>query len=254
MSDDKTRKNDYGNWVSKKFIYIPAALTIIFMGLTYFSLLFLIGALLFLVPAAYFAYAYRQFSPSGGNLQGRIRGMVLGHLTWNGHGRLLDVGCGNGALAIEAAKLYPGAHITGIDYWGGRWDFSQKACQTNAAVAGVAERTTFERASASKMPFADGSFDAAVSNLVYHEVQDTRDKKEVIREALRVVRRGGSFVFQDLFLVKNIYGEPQDLLATIKSWGVEDVKFLNTSAESFIPLGMKLPFMVGQIGILYGQK
>jgi hypothetical protein len=69
-----------------------------------------------------------------------------------------------------------------------------------------------------------------------------------------VTKKGGVFTFQDLFLVKSIYGEIDDLLATIRSWSIQDVKFVNTSTSGFIPRLLKLPFMVGAIGIIYGTK
>ena len=245
---------DYGNWVSRRLIYIPAALAVIFSGLLFLSLFFLVGTLLFLIPTVYFIYAYFQFSPRGGNLQAKIRDLASNQLVWDGDGRLLDIGCGNGAIAIEAANKYPKAQIVGIDYWGGQWEYSKESCEKNAQIAGVAERTSFQKDSAAKLPFADESFDAVVSNFVFHEVQDVKDKRAVIKEALRVLKKDGLFVFQDLFLWKRIYGEPEDLLATIQSWGVQEVKFVDTSQQSFIPRAMKLPFMVGQIGIIYGRK
>lgn len=258
MSDLQTNKIDYGNWVSKKSIYIPvllaALLAVIFMGLSFLSLFFLVGAFLFLISPAYFVYAYFQFSPRGGNLQVKIRDLAFNQLVWDGDGRLLDIGCGNGALAIEAAKKYPKARVTGIDYWGGQWEYSKQTCEKNAEIAGVAERTSFQKASAAKLPFTDEFFDVTVSNLVFHEVQDAKDKKEVIKEALRVLKKGGLFVFQDIFLSKRMYGEPQDLVPTIKNWGIQDIKFVNTSDQKFIPRAMKLPFMVGQIGVIYGRK
>ena len=94
----------------------------------------------------------------------------------------------------------------------------------------------------------------AVSNLVFHEVKSSRDKKDVIKEALRVVTKGGWFVFQDLFLWKRVYGEVDDLLETIRSWGIETVEFVDTSVWDFIPKALKLPFMLGTVGILYGRK
>jgi SAM-dependent methyltransferase len=250
----ESREVDYGNWVSKKLIYIPAVLAAIFFGLSSLSLFFLVGAFVFLVPAVYFIYAYFQFSPRGGNLQVKIRDLVFNQLVWDGDGKLLDIGCGNGVLAIEAAKKYPKAQIVGVDYWGGGWEYSKECCEKNAQLANVAERTSFRKASAAKLPFEDESFDVALSNFVFHEVRDVKDKRAVIREALRVLKKDGLFVFQDLFLWKRIYGEPQDLLVTIKGWGVQDVKLLDTSKQTFIPRAMKLPFMVGQIGIIYGQK
>ena len=98
------------------------------------------------------------------------------------------------------------------------------------------------------------SFDLAVSNLTFHEVADVKDKKEAIKEALRVVRTGGRFVFQDLFLWKTVYGEVDELIKAIQSWGIERVEFIDTSKADFIPTAMKLPFMVGTIGILRGEK
>ena len=76
----------------------------------------------------------------------------------------------------------------------------------------------------------------------------------MLREALRVVRPGGKFAFQDLFLMEAIYGKPDDLVNLVKSWGIREVKFVRTCDEPFIPALLKLPFMVGRIGILYGQK
>ncbi len=245
---------NYGNWVSKRFIYIPAILAIIFLGVSFLSLFFLAGTFLFLIPTVYFIYAYRQFSPSGGNLQAKIRDLVLKQLVWGGDGSLLDIGCGNGALAIEAAKTYPLAHIVGIDYWGGQWEYSKESCEKNARITGVSDRTSFQKASAAKLPFADEYFDVVLSNFVFHEVQDVKDKRAIIREALRVIKKGGEFVFQDLFLWKRIYGESEDLLATIQSWGIQEVKLFDTSQQSFIPGSMKLACMVGKIGIIYGRK
>jgi len=116
------------------------------------------------------------------------------------------------------------------------------------------EHIAFQKASASALPFDEEFFDAAVSNLTFHEVSDAKEKRDVIKEALRVVKKGGSFAFQDLFLWKRIYGEVDGLREKIRSWGIERVEFVDTSDSEFIPRALKLPFMVGTIGILYGRK
>jgi len=251
---EQTTEVNYGNWVAKKFIYVPAFLAIVFWGLSFLSIFFLIGTFLFLIPAVYFIYAYRQFSPGGGNLQAKIWNLALKQLVWGGTGKLLDIGCGNGALSIEAAKNYPDAHIIGIDCWSGQWNYSKESCEKNAQLVSVSERTSFQKANAAKLPFTDGFFDVVVSNFVFHEVRDVKDKRAVIKEALRVLKKDGVFVFQDLFLWKKVYGETEELLATIQSWGIQEVKLVDTSRQSFIPRAMKLPFMVGQIGVIYGKK
>jgi SAM-dependent methyltransferase len=254
MKQTSATKPDYGNWVSSKFIYVPGAICLLFLGTSLLSASLLIPALIFLAVAIYFAYARRLFAARGGYVQDRIRDLVLDHLDWNGEGRALDIGCGNGALTIKVAQRHVKAVVTGCDHWGGKWEYSKAVCERNAEVEGVDDRVSFQKASASKLPFEDGHFDAAVSNLVFHEVSDTKDKREVVREALRVVREGGRFAFQDLFLLKRLYGETDELLATIRSWGIRKAEFIKTSDAPFIPATLKLPFMVGAIGIIQGEK
>jgi SAM-dependent methyltransferase len=245
---------NYGNWVPAKLIYIPLLLGAALLGLTLLWRAFGVVALLCLLAGAYFAYARYAFSPRGGDIQAKLWEPVLDRLSWDGTGKVLDIGCGNGPLAIALAKRHPDGRVTGIDYWGKGWDYSKAVCERNAKAAGVAKQTSFQKGSASSLPYKDGFFDAAVSNFCFHEVSDTRDKREVVREALRVVRKGGHFAFQDLFLAKALYGEVGDLLETIKGWGIAEVAFVDTSASAFIPAPLKLPFMVGKIGIVYGTK
>jgi SAM-dependent methyltransferase len=254
MREQTLESTDYGNWVSTRLLYGSMALSALFLGLSFVHPGSTLGAILFLSSLVYFAYARAKFSPRGGNLQAQIRGLPLDHLDWDGEGQALDIGCGNGPLAIALAKRYPNAHVTGIDYWGGVWEYSKGACERNAEAEGVAGRMTFQKASAAALPFEDGAFDAAVSNLVFHSVMDVRDKRAVVKEALRVVKEGGRFAFQDQFLDKGLYGEIDDLLETIKSWGIARVTFVNTSSLDLIPKALKLRFMVGKMGLIYGRK
>jgi ubiquinone/menaquinone biosynthesis C-methylase UbiE len=214
----------------------------------------IIPAVLFLLVAVYFLYVRHQFSPQGGNVQDHIWTLVLANLGWNGEGRALDIGCGNGALTIKLAQKYPKAQIIGIDYWGKAWEYSKSVCERNARIEGVGERVTFQRANAAALPFADGYFDAAVSNFVFHMVGKSKDKREIVREALRVVKNGGVFSFQDEFLVKPLFGDIDDLVETIKSWGIGKVEFVQTRDADFIPRALKLPFILGTIGLIRGEK
>jgi SAM-dependent methyltransferase len=252
--DKEFADTDYGNWVSTKLIYGSAVMSALFLGLSFLHPAFIVGIAPFLASLTYFVYARYAFSPRGKDIQARLWKLLLDRLEWDGTGQALDIGCGNGPLTIALVRRHPDAHVTGIDYWGKAWDYSKMACERNAKAAGVAERTDFQKASASALPFEDGLFDAVISNFVFHEVSDAKDKREVVREALRVLKTGGHFAFQDLFLFKELYGGVDDLLETIKGWGITEVAFVDTSASDFIPRALKLPFMLGRISIIYGTK
>ncbi|MGD6805346.1 MAG: class I SAM-dependent methyltransferase [Candidatus Bathyarchaeia archaeon] len=245
---------DYGNWVSTRIIYFPTILGLLLLATAFLFWPLIIPSLFCFSLAAYFVYARHLFSPNGKNIQSQIWDNVASNLDWNGQGKCLDIGCGNGALTIKIAKKYPAAQVTGIDFWGKQWNYSKQDCEANAKAENVNDQVAFQKASASNLPFEDNYFDAAVSNLCFHEVADTKDKRLILREALRVVKKGGKFSFQDLFLLKQVYGEPDDLVAAIKSWGIAKVEFIDTRNAPFIPSALKLPFMVGRIAVIKGEK
>src|SRR3954452_23876895 len=93
--------------------------------------------------------------------------------------RVLDVGCGPGALTAElAARLGPDA-VVAVD-------------PSEPFVAAARERNPgvdVRRASAEELPFADGAFDAAIAQLVVHFM---RDPVAGLREMARVTRPGGA--------------------------------------------------------------
>ncbi len=101
MGKSYAEKPDYGNWVSKKFVYIPGAMSLLFWVISFaFPALTVVGAI-FMLVALYFAYARYRFSPAGGDVQTQIQELVVQHLDWNGEGKGLDIGCGNGPLTIK---------------------------------------------------------------------------------------------------------------------------------------------------------
>ena len=248
------QKAEYGNWISKRIIFLSGFIGFVFLGLGLMFWVLIVPAGLFLLVSLYFLYVRYQFSPQGGKVQDRIWGLVLANLDWNGEGRALDIGCGNGPLTIKLAQKYPKARIIGIDHWGKTWEYAKRACEKNAVSEGVSERVTFQKTDAASLPFDDGYFDAAVSNFVFHMVGVAKDKREVVREALRVVKKGGKFSFQDEFLLKPLFGEIDDLLETIRSWGISKVEFVQTRDADFIPRALKLPFILGTIGLINGEK
>jgi SAM-dependent methyltransferase len=235
-------------------VLVVAAVAARVLHISWLAIVLALMAALAALVAAYFAYARRVLAAGDGELQTRVQSLVLDRLSWDGRGRALDIGCGNGPLSIALADGFPQARVTGIDFWGESWEYSRDVCQSNAASRGVSQRVSFEQASAAELPFADASYSAVVSNLCFHEVRGVRDKREIVQEALRVLEPGGAFAFQDLFRLKSDYGEIDDLLAAVHDCGVASVEYVDTAESEFIPGALRLPFMLGSMGILHGKK
>jgi SAM-dependent methyltransferase len=251
---------NFGNWIRVRIVLAFLLTGFILIGLSAVIPIPLIRFVLWLAAGvmliifAYLTYVYYQFSEQGGGVQRRLWTLVIDHLHWGQRGQVLDIGTGNAPLAILLATKYPDAQVTGIDYWGKAWEYSQQVCEQNAAAMGVAQRTRFQKASASNLPFEEDTFDAAISHFVFHEVADAPDKRAVIREALRVIRKGGAFAFQDMFLDAALYGDIDTLLDTIRSWGIEEVYFVDTSTVLNLPRLLRHPRVLGKAALIYGRK
>jgi len=92
--------------------------------------------------------------------------------------RVLDVGCGAGALTTVLAGIVGADHVAGVD-------------PSEPFVAAARRRVPgadLRAAPAEALPFADGTFDAAVSQLVFHFVDDPLQS---VAEMRRVTRAGG---------------------------------------------------------------
>ncbi|SCQ21470.1 class I SAM-dependent methyltransferase [Tannerella forsythia] len=261
----ETEKTNYGNWIPRTFMTLcysaVALLLAIELGLFFASVgtvvLWLVGVvlLLALLFTLYMQVCRWLFSFTGRGLMGKFHEYLLAHLDWDGHGQMLDIGCGAAALTVRCAHTYPQAQITGIDYWGIGWNYAKEQCERNAAIEGVGEQTVFRKGDAAKLDFADGTFDAAVSNFVFHEVRTQPDKHLVIREALRVVRSGGSFAFLDLFGQKQLYGDMTAFVAQLRKEGISEIHYIaNVEKQPFMPAFLRTPWMMYGVGLIYGKK
>src|SRR5690349_6828521 len=73
-------------------------------------------------------------------------------------GRVLDVACGTGDLALElAGRVAPGGEVLGCDFSEGMLDHARAKAARRVAGAAVC----FEWADALALPYDDGAFDAA---------------------------------------------------------------------------------------------
>lgn len=102
--------------------------------------------------------------------------------------RVLDIGSGIGGMARLLATR--GATVEGIDL-SEEFVAAVTELTRRAGVAGVAFRT----GSATDLPFAADSFDAAV---MLHVGMNVADKPRLFAEAARVLRPGGAFAVYDV--------------------------------------------------------
>ena len=106
--------------------------------------------------------------------------------------KVLDLGCGNGTTAMWLGRSY-GCRVMGIDLSGTRIGNARLALEDQPAE--VQNRLGFEKASATQLPFSDGSFTHVWSQAAIYHIHD---KKEALSEAHRVLSNGGLLVFDDL--------------------------------------------------------
>lgn len=208
----------------------------------------------FLYISIIIIYCYYQFSSLGGNFQSIIHDLIVSKIDHNGNGKILDIGSGSGSLIIKIAKSFTQASLVGIDYWGNDWEYSKKLCENNAKYEGVSDNVSFIKASASKLPFEDNEFDVVVSCLTFHEVKDENDKIKVFKEALRVVKKNGEFIFLDLFLDEKIFGRYDDLFDTIIALGVSNIKIEKLKNLIDLPKILLNKKVLGDTAIIIGRK
>lgn len=97
---------------------------------------------------------------------------------------LLDLGTGTGDLAREALRQQPDAYVTAAD-------FTLEMMRVGARTVGP---LPFTAADALRLPFANASFDAAVSGFLMRNVTDIH---KALQEQYRVLTRGGRIVILD---------------------------------------------------------
>jgi 2-polyprenyl-3-methyl-5-hydroxy-6-metoxy-1,4-benzoquinol methylase len=92
--------------------------------------------------------------------------------------KVADIGCGHGASTLLMAEAFPSSTFTGSDYHEG----SIEAARKHAAEAGVADRVSFEVASA--QTFAGTGYDLVATFDCLHDMGDPVGAARHVREAL----------------------------------------------------------------------
>ena len=99
--------------------------------------------------------------------------------------RVLEVGCGTGALSVYLALN--GARVTGIDVS----EENVRIAERRARVNGVSDRATFRAVPVEALADPDGSYDAVIGNQVLHHFE----LDEAMPNIGRLLRAGGRALF-----------------------------------------------------------
>jgi arsenite methyltransferase len=134
----------------------------------------------------------------------RVWARLLDELELTGAEKVLDLGCGRGAVLFQLAQRLTTGKATGIDLWRTRDQSGngEAAAIANAKAEGVVDRVELRTGDITDLPFGKARFDLVVSSLAIHNIHSAEARAKAISEAVRVLRPGGRLVIADIAHVK----------------------------------------------------
>jgi ubiquinone/menaquinone biosynthesis C-methylase UbiE len=111
---------------------------------------------------------------------------------------VLDVGCGNGNTAVWLATQ-TGCEVVGVDISSVRIGNAEALARQHPSL-----RLSFQKASATSLPFADGFFTHVWSQATLYHIHE---RELALREIQRVLKERGIFLFDDLVTPVEEIGE-----------------------------------------------
>ena len=124
-------------------------------------------------------------------------------------------------------------------------------CEKNAKAERVSN-VSFAKGDATALEFPDETFDAVTSNYVYHNITGA-DKQALLRETLRVLKKGGTFAIHDIMSPIR-YGNMQRFIAELKKEGYEKVELIDTTNDVFMSRREAMRLQLGGSALLVGRK
>lgn len=125
---------------------------------------------------------------------------ILDELKLRGDERILDMGCGRGAVLLMAAQHLTTGRAVGVDLWRSvdQSGNSAEATRRNAVAEGVADRVELHDGDMTALPFENNSFDLVLSSLAIHNISGRAGRAKAVSEAVRVLRAGGRLLIADV--------------------------------------------------------
>lgn len=108
--------------------------------------------------------------------------------------KVLEVACNSGTTAIEIVQQF-GCHVVGVDIDEEVLEIARKNIQEHK----LEEFIEVQKASATKLPFDDNSFDIVINEAMLTMLPEEA-KEKAIREYLRVLKPNGFLLTHDLLL------------------------------------------------------
>jgi SAM-dependent methyltransferase len=130
---------------------------------------------------------------------------VLGALNLRGDEKILDLGCGRGAVTTLAAARVPSGSVLGVDSFrvrsrltSTRGGTEDQIARRNANLEGVANRVKFSQADVRHLNLDGNTYDLVVSGMGISAVASPDERRAALEEAVRVTKPGGRVVLADI--------------------------------------------------------
>ena len=159
-----------------------------------------------------------------------INKKIAGHAGITSTDTALDAGCGVGGSAIWMAKNI-GCKVTGIS-------LSERQITLATASAkkeNIDHLVTFLQKDYTATGFADASFDViwAIESVCY-----VKDKSEFLKEAFRILKKGGRLVVIDIFRKQEMDSKDADQMQRLShGWAIEEHSTWEQFEEELIETG-----------------
>jgi len=161
---------------------------------------------------------------------------LLDRLGLRGDERVLDLGCGRGAVLMMAAQRLTTGRAVGVDLWRvvDQSGNSAEATRRNAVAEGVADRVELHTGDMTALPFEDNGFDVVVSNFAIHNISGRGGREKAISEAVRVLRPGGRLRIVDVRATRQYEAQlaklgMEDVARTALGWWFQPARLVSAT-------------------------